>query len=45
VKDRSAVWQSGANSVAEEIDNRESRTTYRCATTAGHILRKFEAPT
>jgi hypothetical protein len=49
--DRSSVWQSGVNAVAEEIDNRHPRVTYRRATdqlswfTAGHILRKFEART
>jgi hypothetical protein len=51
MKDRSAVWQSGGNSVIEEIDNRLERVRYRRATdqlswfTAGHILRKFEART
>ena len=51
MRDRSAVCQSGANSVAEEIDHRHPRARYRRATdqlswfTAGHILRKFEART
>ena len=51
MKDRSAVWQSGANDVAEEIDNRLPRGGYRRATdelwwfSAGHLLRKFEART
>ena len=51
MKDRSAVWRSGANAVSEEIDNRLEREGYRRATdqlswfTAGHLLRKFEART
>jgi hypothetical protein len=51
MKDRRAVWHTGANSVIEEIDNRLEREWDRRATaqlswfTAGHILRKFEART
>lgn len=51
MKDRSSVWQSGCNSVVEEIDNRLDRVSYRRATdqlswfTAGHLLRKLEART